>query len=207
MEMAGKICPPVPPPLMIKPHPRPLPRREGGRVTFGCIVVHIFTHILVLFILYYWHPFHCSIILFSPPYGGGVGERLLFKLRITVQYLCCRLSGCLCFAVGRLFRVLGISGIYQHRHLRIMHPLFLQLGCIAADTQYHADVGTVDESGCTTLADEWKRLSRDGCQTYGNHHVEQRLRDEQQGYSGNEESGESAVAFLAIRPTRTNRQT
>ena len=60
-----------------------------------------------------------------------------------------------------------------------MHPLFLQLGCIAADTQYHADVGTVDESGCTTLADEWKRLSRDGCQTYGNHHVEQRLRDEQ----------------------------
>ena len=35
----------------------------------------------------------------------------------------------------------------RHRHLRIMHPLFLQLGCIAADTQYHADVGTVDESG------------------------------------------------------------
>lgn len=147
-------------------------------------------------------------LFFSPlPTGEGLGERLLFKLRITVQYLCCRLGGCLCFAIGRLFRVLGISGIYQHRHLRIMHPLFLQLGCIAADTQYHADVGTVDESGCTTLADEWKRLSRDGCQTYGNHHVEQRLRDEQQGYSGNEESGESAVAFFAIRPTRTNRQT
>ena len=88
-------------------------------------------------------------LFFSPlPTGEGLGERLLFKLRITVQYLCCRLSGCLCFAVGRLFRVLGISGIYQHRHLRIMHPLFLQLGCIAADTQYHADVGTVDESGC-----------------------------------------------------------
>ena len=152
MEMAGKICPPVPPPLMIKPHPFPV---GGGRVTwlYSCSPLYSYS------CSFYFVLLACSPLLnhsFSPPYGGW-GE-LLFKLRITVQYLCCRLGGCLCFAVGRLFRVLGISGIYQHRHLRIMHPLFLQLGCMAADTQYHADVGTVDESGCTTLADEWKRF-------------------------------------------------
>ena len=49
-------------------------------------------------------------------------------------------------------------------------------------------------------------LSRDGCQTYGNHHVEQRLRDGASRLFQYEESGESAVAFFAIRP-RTNRQT
>lgn len=55
-----------------------------------------------------------TLLFFSPlPTGEELGERLLFKLRITVQYLCCRLGGCLCFAIGRLFRVLGISGIYQ----------------------------------------------------------------------------------------------
>ena len=73
-----------------KPHP--LPRRERGRVTFGCIVVRLFTHILVLFYFCIIGMLSITQLFFSPlPTGEGLGERLSL-LHDTNEYPAFRIA-------------------------------------------------------------------------------------------------------------------
>lgn len=121
----------------------------------------------------------------------------LFKLGIAVQYLCGRFGGGLRIAVGGFIR---ITGFYLHGDLGIVLSLFLQFGCISAHAQYHTDVCTVNQRGCTSFTDERERLSRYRGEPYGYHHVEDGLRYQQQGDTDDEEGGEGTVTLFGDTP-------
>ena len=56
-----------------------------------------------------------------------------------------------------------------------------------ADAQYHTYIYTVDYRRGTTLADKRQRLAGYWCQPHCHEHIEQCLRDEQQGYAHSEQ--------------------
>lgn len=58
---------------------------------------------------------------------------------------------------------------------------------VTADTEYDADVGTVDQGGCTAFAYQRKRLSRNGHDAYRYQHVEHGLCDKQEADAHDQE--------------------
>lgn len=72
---------------------------------------------------------------------------------------------------------------------------FLFALCRATDTEYSTDVHAVDDGRRSTLTDERQRLTRHGHDAHRNAHVEQCLRNEQQGEPHGEECREVVLTL------------
>ena len=105
METAGKICPPVPPPLMM--------------------ILSSFSIIILSSIRCSPFTVHHSPFIVYRPCSPFIDIIFIFKLGVAVQNLCCRFGSRLCF---------GICGICFNLQLKlcIMLFLFFQMSGISA---------------------------------------------------------------------------
>ena len=76
----------------------------------------------------------------------------------------------------------------------------LCFGGITAHAEHHADVGAVDKGGGSAAADEGQRLTGDGEQAYGYHHIDQGLGHKEQGQAHNEKGRKIALAPAGDAP-------